>query len=43
MNDIQLILSWLDYGPALFYVFFAGAISDRVGRKPLIIFTLIGE
>ena len=42
VNDIQLIQGWLDSGPSLFYVFFAGAISDHLGRKPLLFVPLIG-
>ena len=42
VNDFQTNQSWLDSGPSLFYVFFAGAISDHFGRKPLIFFPLLG-
>ena len=43
MNNIQLVQGWFDTGPALFYVLFMGALSDRYGRKPLLVVSLIGE
>ncbi len=33
VNHVQLIQGWLETAPALVFVFFAGAMSDRMGSS----------
>jgi len=42
VNDVQLVMLWIQTGPSILYVFFAGALSDKFGRKPLILIPLLG-
>jgi hypothetical protein len=41
-NDFSIKDKWVGAAPALLYSVFAGALSDRYGRKPLILLPIIG-
>ena len=41
-NDFAITEKWVKVGPALAYSVFAGALSDRYGRKPLFLLPIIG-
>ena len=36
-------LQWIGSGPGLIFALFAGALSDDFGRKPLLIFPILGD
>ena len=42
-NDFAIKDKWVGAGPALAYSVFAGALSDRYGRKPLFVLPVIGS
>ncbi len=48
-NDVQrklqafeVIQQWINSSPTLLYAFFMGALSDKFGRKPLMLIPLFG-
>ena len=42
VNDFMLGQSWIKQASSMVYVFFAGALADYFGKKPLIVFPLTG-
>ena len=43
VNNFQLVESWIYHAPTMVYVFFVGALADKFGKKPLILFPLMGK
>ena len=43
VNDFQMVNQWLTSLPCVFFSVIAGALSDEFGRKPLMLFPLIGD
>ena len=43
VNNFQMNLQWVASVPSIFFGIIAGALSDEFGRKPLLLFPLIGE
>ena len=43
INNFFMIQQWIASAPAIFYSLIAGALSDDFGRKPLLIFPLLGS
>ena len=39
----MLINHWILSAPIMVYVFFAGALADKYGKKPVIVTTMFGE
>jgi hypothetical protein len=42
-NDFSITDKWVSTVPAFIYVIFAGALSDRYGRRPLLLLPLFGN
>ncbi|TRY80252.1 hypothetical protein TCAL_13569, partial [Tigriopus californicus] len=42
VNNFQMIGQWVSAIPGLIFSLFAGGLSDNVGRKPLLIFPIVG-
>ncbi len=42
-NDFAITDKWVRTVPSFLYAVFAGALSDKYGRKPLILLPLIGN
>ena len=43
VNNFQMNNQWLSSVPCVFFSIIAGALSDEFGRKPLLLFPLIGD
>lgn len=43
LQKFELVQTYLDIGPALIYVFVAGGLSDKFGRKPLLLLPIFGQ
>ena len=43
LQSFEMIGQWIDTLPAFIYSFFIGALSDRFGRKPLIMLPILGS
>ena len=43
LQSFEMIGQWIDTLPAFIFSFFMGSLSDRFGRKPLILLPLIGS
>ncbi len=42
VNNFEKVRDWIYNAPPIFFSLVAGALSDRLGRKPLIVFPVIG-
>ncbi len=42
VNNFEMTRDWIYNGPPIFFSLIAGALSDKFGRKPLIVFPVIG-
>jgi MFS family permease len=42
-NNFQMNSQWISSVPSVFFSVIAGALSDEFGRKPLLLFPLIGD
>ncbi len=42
-NDFSITDKWVSTVPSFIYAIFAGALSDKYGRKPLILMPVFGN
>ena len=42
LQDFEMITQWIKSAPTFVYAFFIGALSDRFGRKPIILLPMLG-
>ena len=42
LNNFDMVESWIKGAPGLIYAIFVGSLADDFGRKPLMIFPLVG-
>jgi hypothetical protein len=42
-QSFEMIGQWIKSAPALVFAFFIGSLSDKFGRKPLMLFPLFGS
>lgn len=43
LQDFEMISQWIKTTPTLVYAFVMGALSDKFGRKPLLMLPIIGQ
>lgn len=43
VNKFEVIRDWVYHAPPIFFAAIAGALSDRYGRKPLLVFPIVGK